>query len=164
MIKVIACDLFGTLADPSGVPLEEKQAYVKRFTAKVYETMKLPVSWRHIPTFPDTKTGIQLLRTKYRVVTCSNWDYVTTWNWLRNNEIEVDDIIELRDISAYKPKLITYAHICDVMEVDPSEVLFVTGNKGGPDNMGAPEKIGMKSILIRNGWPNDLIELAGEII
>ena len=163
MIKVIAFDLFGTVFDHSGVPVEQKREYVRRFTSERYFPMRLPDSWGSIPAFPDAREGIQLLRTKYKVITCSNWDWHTTRACLRHNQIEVDGIIDLFDISAYKPKLITYAYICDKMQVEPGEVLFVTGNKGGPDNMGGPEKIGMKTILIRHGWPKDIIELAGEM-
>lgn len=162
-IKVIAFDLFGTVFDPSGVPIEEKREYVRQFTNKEFSPMKLPYSWREIPAFPDSKEGIELLRSRYKVITCSNWDYSTTCGALYHSNIRVDGIIQLSEIRCYKPKLAAYAHICDAFLVEPSEVLFITGNKGGPDNTGAPEKIGMRTILIRHGWPNTITELAGEM-
>lgn len=163
MIKVVALDWFGTVVNPIDVPKVEIQDYVRRTKHPVYHRMYLPTSWEKIPAFPDSKEGIELLRTRFKVVTCSNWNYGAIRNCLVYNGIEVDKIIEPEEVQAYKPSLVTYALICDKMQVNPDEVLFVTGNKGGPDNTGAPEKIGMKTILIRHGWPNNLIELAGEM-
>lgn len=161
--KVIAFDLFGTVFDPIFAKAKDRAKYIERMTAKSYEKMRLPKAWQKLPAFPDAKDGIALLRNKFKVVTCSNWDFETTVDCLSFNNIDVDYVVDISWVRAYKPKLVTYAHICDVMQVEPGEVLFVTGNKGGPDNTGAPEKIGMKTILIRHGWPNTITELAGEM-
>lgn len=166
-IKVIAFDVLGTIINPAKALKDDIIKYVKHvntwYMPEFYKPVDIPFYWRELDAFPDAKEGIELLARHYDIVTCSNWDVDSTNAVLEHNDISVDGIINLEERRTFKPQLCAYASICDYASRKPEEVLFVTGNKGGPDNTGAPEKIGMKTILIRHGWPNTIIELAGEM-
>lgn len=55
MPKVIAFDLFGTVAKMAAVPPEETRQYLGCCTARPWQPQNLPESWRRIPAFCVTK-------------------------------------------------------------------------------------------------------------
>jgi FMN phosphatase YigB (HAD superfamily) len=72
MIKLIAFDLFGTVFDLFTVPKDEIRDYIQQVRRETWEPLRLPESWVNIPLFEDSKEGLKRLKTKYKLVTCSN--------------------------------------------------------------------------------------------
>lgn len=164
MIKVIAFDLFGTVFDPATADKADIHRYVDCIRASAWTDLgnvSFPSFW-NIKPFPDSVEGLGRLRKDFKIVAASNWYPALVESVSDDNKIIWDAIMDFREVKAFKPKLVTYAHICDKMRVRPDEVLFITGNKGAGDDTN-PQKIGMRSILIRQpeyGYPTDIISLA----
>jgi 2-haloacid dehalogenase len=158
--KVIAFDLFGTVFDVSNVPKEQVRNYVAQVQAEEWAPLKLPPSWFDLPAFRDSAAGIARLRSKFRVVTCSNLPLCLTWYASAEAGIQWDAIVPLEAQRAYKPSLAAYGTVCRVLQCEPAEVLMVSAHADGPDVEGAPAA-GFGFQLIRNpGCPQTIIELA----
>lgn len=167
-LKVIAFDLFGTVFDLAGVPREEIVAYIDHISKTEWSPLKLQSSWQHLPTFPDSREGIERLRTKYRVVTCSNAPLRFTSYLLENAQLRFDAITPLEVVQCFKPNANAYWLVPFMYCVDPKDVLVVTGNeKLGRNPKGDHQyaaELGMNGQLIRNpGCPQTIIELAEQL-
>lgn len=159
-IKVIAFDLFGTVLDLPAVDRQEVRDYIAQVRRPEWSPLELPKSWENIPAHADSATGIDRLRKRYIVVTCSNAPLGLQARMLKHNGICVDAIIPLEMVKAYKPDLKAYQLIADLLGVQPSEVLMVTGNDGSPD-LEYPKRIGMNTQRIRGSdGPQTIPELA----
>ncbi len=158
--KVIAFDLFGTVFDVSNVPKDEVREYVRQIKQEEWEPLSLPQSWFDIPAFDDSATGIERLRSKYQVVTCSNLPLNLAWWLSKDAGIEWSAIVPIEAHRSYKPSLAAYLTVCRVLQCEPAEVLMVSAHADGPDVEGAPAA-GFGFQLIRNsGCPRTIIELA----
>lgn len=164
MIKVIAFDLFGTVFDPSTADKEDIRRYVDCIRSPNWtdlENVSFPSFWG-IKPFSDSVEGLGRLRKHFRIVAASNWYPALVESVSGDHKINWDEIMDFREVKAFKPKLVTYAYICDTLRVNPNEVLFITGNKGAGDDTN-PQKLGMQSILIRQqkyGCLADIMSLA----
>lgn len=162
MFKVIAFDMFGTVLDVSQVPLAEKREYIKQVRTLPWEPLKLPKTWLDIPAHADAAEGLRQLRTKFDVVTCSNLPIPLTMELAGRNKLVFDDFIDIAERRVYKPNIEAYKLICEVMHVNPDEVLMITGNEGSPD-LTAPKAIGMATRRIRGEDGATIIDLANEL-
>lgn len=152
-LKVIAFDLFGTVLDFSGVPRDEVRAYAQQLQdsrENGWKPLQLPKHWERLKAFPDAAEGLELLRTKYRVVTCSNAPLELQDVLIGNNGLPFDALIPLEANQVYKPDFRAYMTVCQILQVEPEEVLMVTANRDFGDIEGSGAA-GMKSQLIRNG-------------
>ena len=82
-----------------------------------------------MPAFADSREGIERLRQKYTVVTCSNAPLGFTAQLLKNADIRFDAITPLEMAMCFKPRKSAYLLVPQVYGVDPHEVLMVTGNE-----------------------------------
>lgn len=164
-IKAIAFDLFGTLVNLQAVDRSDVQDYIRQVRRPQWEPLQLPADWERLPAFPDSAEGIRRLRTQYIVVTCSNAPLSLQVKLLRRAGIEVDAIIPLETVRAYKPQLETYQQVASLLGLSPSEVLMVSGNEGSPDLV-APAAIGMPTQRIRGDkeTPQNVIALADRLL
>lgn len=163
MIKVIAFDLFGTVFDFAGIPREEIKGYVKQLRLPTWQPLELPEHWERLPTYPDSVEGINRLRSKFMVVTCSNAPLGLSAKLCKNNGVQFDAIIPLELNRVYKTNPKAYLTICDVLGVLPEEVMMVTANKDFGD-LEASAALGMTPKLIRcEGTPQTIIELAEQV-
>lgn len=164
-IKIIAFDVFGTVVDLSGVDREEVKAYAHHIRQPVWSPLVLPESWEHLPPHPDSVVGLQWLRKKYIVVTCSNAPLGTMAKLSKNAGLQWDAIIPLELNKVYKPNQKAYYTVCQVFNVKPENVLMVTANKDFGDLEGA-KSIGMQSVLIRDKSASykDIQALAADLV
>lgn len=163
-IKVIAFDCFGTVFDLSQVDREEVRDYIQQVRRPKWSPLELPTSWESMPAHPDSAEGIERLRERFIVVTCSNAPLGLTAKMAKRAEIHFDAIIPLEIRQVYKPDPLAYLLICDVMGCQPEEVMMITGNEGSPDLV-APKQLGMQTMRIRgDGGPQTIIELANLLI
>lgn len=159
-IKVVAFDVFGTVVDFTSVDRQEVRAYVDHIRKPTWEPLRLPESWEHLPAHPDSAEGIARLRTKFTVVTCSNGPLGLLAKLSKNAGIQWDAVIPLELSRCYKPNPHAYLTVCDVLDVQPADVLMVTANETFGD-LEASRSLGMQAQLIRSGdGPRDIIELA----
>lgn len=159
-IKVIAFDVFGTVVDAAGVPHAEMAAYAAHVRKPLWTPLTLPAAWEHLPPHPDSIPGIVRLQTKFVVVTCSNAPLGFQSRLARNAGLPWDAIIPLEANRVFKPDPRAYLTVCEVLGVEPAEVLMVTANKTFGDVEGAGG-VGMTPVLIRGTAPvPDIIALA----
>jgi 2-haloacid dehalogenase len=163
MIKVIAFDVFGTVFDLSGVNHEEIRDYAHHIRQETWSPLVLPESWKTLPAHADSKEGIDRLRRKFMVVTMSNGPLDLLAALSKHNNISWDAIIPIQMNKVYKPKPKAYLTICELMKVEPSEVMMVTANKTFGD-IEAANSLGMQSQWIRgNSEVRDIFQLATKL-
>lgn len=165
MIKVIAFDVFGTVVDLSGVPREEIKAYADHIRKPEWSPLTLPESWEHLQPHPGSAAGIDWLKSKYLVVACSNAPMSMMARLSTNVCLPWSAIIPLEYNRVYKPNPKAYLTVCELMRVEPNEVLMVTANKDFGDLEGA-KSVGMHNALIRHpdGRWQSIGEMAYELI
>lgn len=160
MKDVLAFDCFGTVFDVSSVIREEICEYVRQVQRRIWEPLDLPTPWADLPAHPDAKQGLERLRSKYRIVTCSNLPLNLLYTLSQRAGIQWDAIVPLEANRICKPDPRAYWTVCQVLQVPPSYVTVVSAHATGPDVEGAPNA-GMKFQLIRNeGCPSDIVALA----
>lgn len=164
MLKVIAFDVFGTVFDLSSVDRDEVRAYARHLKAfhhtNAWLPLELPKSWETLPAHADSAEGVAKLRERYKVVTCSNGPRPLLTKLSAHNGIEWDEIIALEMNRVYKPNPRAYLTVCEVMNVEPSEVMMVTANETFGD-LEASAALGMTPMLIRaETGPKTIVDLA----
>lgn len=159
-MKVIAFDVFGTVFDLSSVSREEVRAYVNHIKQPEWQPLRLPQSWETLPAHSDAREGIDRLRKQFFVVTCSNGPLGLLAKLSKHNGITWDAIIPLELNKVYKTNPKAYLTVCEVLIVEPKDVIMVTANEKFGD-LEAATALGMQAILIRGqAGPKDIIELA----
>jgi 2-haloalkanoic acid dehalogenase type II len=159
---VIAFDVFGTVFDLSSIDRQEVRDYARHIRQTEWQPLKLPAHWERLPAHPDSREGIERLRQNHIVVTCSNGPLGLLAKLSKHNGISWDAIIPLELNRVYKPNQRAYMTVCQVLNVQPTDVMMVTANKDFGD-LEASAKLGMKPMLIRDGdgdGPKTIIELA----
>lgn len=160
LIKVIAFDVFGTVFDLSVANRQDIKDYANHIHKDEWSPLKLPKEWETLPAHADSAEGIAQLRKKFIVVTCSNGPLGLLTKLSKHNGVQWDAIIPLEMNKVFKPNPKAYMTVCEFLDVKPEEVLMVTANEKFGD-LEASKKLGMESILIRNGdGPKTIIELA----
>lgn len=159
--KVIAFDVFGTVFDLANVSRDEVRDYVKQLKQVDWRPLRLPAHWEALPAHPDAAEGIARLRKSFMVVTCSNGPLGLQAKLSKHNGISWDAIIPLELNRVYKTDPRAYMTVCEVLGVEPAEVLMVTANRTFGD-LEASRALGMQAQLIRDGDenPKTIIELA----
>lgn len=110
--------------------------------------MRLPTSWETLPAHPDAREGIAKLRERFIVVTMSNGPLGLLTKLSKHNGISWDAIIPIEMKRVYKPNPVAYLTICDLLDVQPSEIMMVTANEKFGD-LEAAQRLGMWTTLIR---------------
>lgn len=151
-ILVAALDVCGTVVKPS-VPREEIVGYVDAFEAEPPVPFTVPESWGKLPAWPDAAEGLRRLRSRFRVVTCSNVPVATLRAMSGHNGLVWDGYVDVAASGVYKPHPQAYRYTADVLRVPAHRVLMVTANpKLGRRDYGdveAAREVGMQSVLIR---------------
>jgi len=135
--------------DLAGVPRQEIKNYARHIRLPEWSPLHLPEPWERLPAHPDSAEGIAALRKGYIVVTCSNGPLGLLAKLSKFNGISWDAIIPLEMYHVYKPNPQAYLAVCDVLNVEPNEVMLVTANKDFGDIEGS-SGVGMTPMLIRD--------------
>jgi 2-haloalkanoic acid dehalogenase type II len=147
--KVMAFDVFGTVFDLGGVPKDEIRTYVQHIRQPNWKPLELPHNWQFLPYWPDAPEGIRKLREEFTVVTCSNGPAELLCKLSKNSGIDWDLIVPLEMKKVYKPNPEAYLTVCELLKVEPKDVVMVTANRTFGD-LEAAQKLGMRSVLIRD--------------
>lgn len=159
-MKVIAFDVFGTVVDLSEADRQEVRDYANHIRREQWSPLTLPYSWQWFPAHADSVEGIKRLRRKFFVVTCTNGPLGLIAKLSKFNGIEWDAIIPLELNRVFKPQPKAYLTVCEVLGVEPYDVMMVTANKAFGD-IEASRTLGMTPRLIRGESPlKTIIDLA----
>jgi 2-haloacid dehalogenase len=162
-MNVIGFDCFETVFNASGVPESEVREYVRQVRSHLWAPLRLPASWVELPAHADAAEGIKRLRSKFRVVTCSNLPLALLHTLSQQAGIQWDAIIPLEASRCFKPDRRAYRTVCHVLQVEPADVLIVSAHPDGPDAEGAPQA-GMGLEIIRQpNCPQTITELAANL-
>ena len=160
MIRCIAFDLFGTVFDMSGIPRDQIAAYVEHVRRNDFSPYQFSAAWYNLKPHPDAAAGIKTLNELgYTTCTLSNakWDLADTL--CSAHDLQFHRIIDLVPHRVYKPHIDAYRVVEKEMAVEPEACLMVTANPTFGDIEGAAA-IGMKSQVIRHGYPETIVDLA----
>jgi len=160
MLRCVAFDCFGTVFDMSPVPRMEVSDYVRHVRKNDFTPYNFPESWQTLQAHPDSREGIEKIRRAgICCVALSNGSVELIRNISKLNFIEWDHIVDLIQHQVYKPNIAAYRTVEIDLNILPAETLMVTANPTFGDLEGA-EAIGMRSQLVRNGFPATITELA----
>jgi len=159
-MKYILFDCFGTVFNMESVPKDDLRYYGKVLKAPIWEPLNFPSHWQNIPAHPDSKDGIDKLKSLgLTVEALSNAPKELMKTLSANNNISWNHIIGLEKYKIYKPNPLAYLTACAELDCKPSECLMITANETFGDLEGS-KFVGMHSKLIRNETGLDIIGLA----
>lgn len=167
MIKALLFDCFGTIFDMSGVPREDIANYVRQVKAPEWSQLVVPDSFRTLTAHADVADGMRRLciTDDINLFAFSNGTHELISRLGHANEL--DDLWCVLDLSfarMYKPRREALAFALGAVWMtlpvaSLDEIAVVTANPMfGDVEMAAA--FGVRSIVIRHGYPNNLFELA----
>jgi HAD superfamily hydrolase (TIGR01493 family) len=144
----------------SGVSRDQIKDYVEHVRKNDFTPFEFPQSWWNLILHTDSATGVQRLQAAgFYCVTLSNGSPDLLSHISGRGGIVWDSIIDLAKYKVYKPHEAAYATVLAETTYYPRETLMITANPTFGDIEGAAA-IGMRSQVIRHGYPNTIIELA----
>jgi len=163
--EAIFCDVFGTVADMSGVPSEELRAYGEHIRKPEWSPLVLPESWKLLPVFPDVAEGVRRLNALGIIVaTCANGPKPLLEEIILRNDIRRMEVVPLEKMQVFKPSPQAYLWACACVGVDPSKAMMVTANVPGLGDLEVAAKLGMIPQAIRQETgPKTFIELSAAL-
>ncbi len=113
---------------------------------------------------PESSSGFlagitALQRMGFNCVALSNGEVGLVSTISENNGFKFDHYVNLERHRVYKPHIDAYRTVEKDTGFKPEETLMVTANPTFGDVEGA-QSVGMRAIVIRNGYPNTITELA----
>lgn len=159
-LKVVAFDVFGTVAKMDEISRDEIKTYVAHVRKNDFSPFTFPQSWWDLKLHPDAAQGIKMLQDAgYMCVTLSNGSADLLEKVSTNGGVSWDQVIDLVLHRVYKPHEGAYRTVQAETGYRPEQSLMVTANPTFGDIEGSAA-IGMRSQVIRHGYPNTIIELA----
>lgn len=167
-LRLLAFDIFGTLADMSLATKESLESYGHQIKENIrrndvwpgaYQKFDLSPEWEFLPPHDDVLSGIRRLRRRFFVTTFSNAPSLLQIRMLRHWSVEVDGITPLDAYKRAKPIQRAYDISAEHWQFHPSEIMVVTANESFGD-LEKSVNAGMKSVLIRDEKIPTLHDLA----
>ena len=159
-IKCVAFDCFGTVFDMSGVSRDQIRDYVDHVRKETFSPYGFPREWWELKCHPDAAEGVKRIQALgIDCITLSNGDVELLDHVSANGGICWNHLVDLAKHRVYKPNVNAYWTVMADTGHKPAETLMVTANPTFGDIEGA-QAIGMRPFVIRNGYPNTIIELA----
>jgi FMN phosphatase YigB (HAD superfamily) len=141
-------------------------SFIKLINLEKWYPWVYPDTWGMLPAHLDSRGGIERLRKKNLVVTCSNNPLALQAMQCRSNKIVFDALIPLESIQVYKPHSPeAYMLPYTMMGLSKEDVIHVTANKEFGD-LEMCHKLGIKTEFIdrlnhyKGVHPRTLVELA----
>jgi 2-haloalkanoic acid dehalogenase type II len=162
-IQCIAFDCFGTVFDMEGIPREQIRSYVEHVRQNDFSPFVFPDEWWELKAHADAAPGIRNLQAEgYCCVALSNGSHGLLTRIAAANDIYWDHIVDLAAHRVYKPHLDAYRTVENDTSYEPANTLMVTANPTFGDVEGAAA-VGMKSMIIRQGYPHTILDIAAAI-
>jgi len=106
----------------------------------------LVTAWRHLPPWPDTRAGLDRLRTGFRTASLSNGHVALLVDLFRFGDLRFDAVLSAQLAGSYKPDPSTYLRAAELLGCAPVEVAMVAAH--GEDLLAAAE-VGMRPMFVR---------------
>lgn len=140
---------------------------------------RLTAVWSRLEPWPDTRPGLERLRTKYTLATLSNGSMASVISIAKHGRLPFDGILTAELVRSSKPDPKVYALARDALQVRPEQILMVACHKY---DLEAAKAFGFKVAFIPRSlefgpsgkvdialepWfdlmPNDVVDLADEL-
>jgi 2-haloacid dehalogenase len=112
----------------------------------VDEQEVLVAAWRRLTPWPDTRGGLDRLRTRFRTATLSNGHVALLVDLFRFGNLRVDAILSAQLADSYKPDPRVYARGAELMGCEPGLVAMVAAHG---DDLTAAADVGLRPLFVR---------------
>jgi 2-haloacid dehalogenase len=99
-------------------------------------------AWHRLDAWSDVGPGLTELRNAYRLAPCSNGHIGLMVDLARHNRWHWDAILGAEVAGDYKPKPIVYRRACELLDLQPQEVMMVAAHS---DDLAAAAKCGLRT-------------------
>jgi 2-haloacid dehalogenase len=117
----------------------------------------LNLAWHRLDAWPDTKPGLERLRTKFRIAPCSNGNISLMVDLARRNGLVWDAILGAEIARDYKPKPAVYLAAAAAFDCEPRETMMVAAHSS---DLAAAAATGLRTAFIAR--PDEYGEGKGE--
>lgn len=123
----------------------------------------LNLVWHRLDPWPDAAEGLALLRRKFRICTLSNGNLSLLADLSRHGGLAWDLILSAEVFRHYKPDPEAYLGVCEVFDIEPSEMMLVAAHHS---DLAAARACGCRSAYIERpfefgrGVPKDVSPVA----
>jgi 2-haloacid dehalogenase len=117
----------------------------------------LNLAWHRLDAWPDTRHGLERLRTRFRIAPCSNGNISLMVDLARRNEWVWDAILGAEIARDYKPKPGVYLSAAAAFDCKPHEAMMVAAHSS---DLAAAAAVGLRTAFIAR--PNEYGEGKGE--
>jgi 2-haloacid dehalogenase len=105
----------------------------------------LNLAWHRLDAWPDTKPGLERLRTKFRIAPCSNGNISLMVDLARRNALVWDAILGAEIARDYKPKPVVYLSAAAAFDCEPHETMMVAAHSS---DLAAAAATGLRTAFI----------------
>lgn len=106
------------------------------------ERDNLNLAWEHLPTWPDTVSGLSKLKKQFTIAPCSNGSISLMTNLALFSNLPWDDYVGAETAQNYKPELIVYKKSVEKLGLLPQQVVMVAAHN---EDLIAAKKAGLKT-------------------
>lgn len=110
------------------------------------ERETLVQAWRRLRPWPDTRSGLERLRRRFRTATLSNGHVSLLVDLFRFADVRVDALLSAQLADSYKPDPRTYLRAVELLGCAPGQVAMVAAH--GDDLLAAAE-LGLRPMFVR---------------
>lgn len=132
----------------------------EQFTAD--ELHELNRAWEKLPAWPDSRTGLSILKERYIIGPLSNGNTALLVNMAKNAGLPWDVVVGLDLLKAYKPDPAAYTGVARVLRLEPGEVMLAAAHNY---DLKAARDAGLATAFILRSTehgPNQATDLAAE--
>ena len=102
-------------------------------------------SWRRLRPWPDTRQGLDRLRTRHRTATLSNGHVALLVDLLRFGDLRLDAVLSAQLADSYKPDPVVYLRGAELLGFAPEQVAMVAAHG---DDLVAAAEVGLQPVFV----------------
>ena len=103
-------------------------------------------AWRELPPWPDSRSGLAALRSRFTTATLSNGHVALLVDLMRYGDLHVDAVLSAELMQSYKPDPVVYERAAALLECPIEEAALVAAH---PGDLAAASAVGMRTVFVR---------------
>ncbi|HEV7208090.1 MAG TPA: haloacid dehalogenase type II [Mycobacteriales bacterium] len=103
-------------------------------------------AWRRLQPWPDTRAGLERLRSRYRTATLSNGHMALLVDLFRFADLRVDAVLSAQLADSYKPDPKVYLRAAELLGCPPEHTAMVAAHA---QDLTAAAAVGLRPIFVR---------------
>ena len=105
----------------------------------------LVLAWRRLRPWPDTRAGLERVRSRFRTATLSNGHVALLVDLFRFADLRVDAILSAQLANTYKPDPPAYSRAVELLGCEPGQAAMVAAHG---DDLVAAAQLGLRPIFV----------------